>query len=148
MAQTSKLLPLSTPVYSEPPEPAVLKTSLLEPEPSAQDAGPRKLVRPHLPEHLVHTAPRRLRGPAPLQAGVATHSKPAAAAASHAEASYFQKQIQAGTTMVFVLEDGEHVEGVVEWFDRDSIKIRGASRMLLFKRSIKYLYKAGAEEHS
>jgi sRNA-binding regulator protein Hfq len=64
------------------------------------------------------------------------------AAASHAEALYYQKQMQTQTPLVFVLEDGEQIEGIVEWFDRDSVKIRNATRTLIFKRRIKYLYKA------
>ena len=45
--------------------------------------------------------------------------------------------------MVFVLEDGEHIEGQIEWFDRDAIKVRhGGLRTLVYKSSIKYLFKA------
>jgi sRNA-binding regulator protein Hfq len=60
-----------------------------------------------------------------------------------AELFYLQKQIQLQTQMVFVLEDGARVQGVIEWYDRHSIKVRGKSRMLIFKSAIKYLYKAG-----
>ncbi len=66
-----------------------------------------------------------------------------AAAASHAESLYLQKQMQTQTPLVFVLEDGEQLHGVVEWFDQNTIKVRNTTRVLLFKRSIKYLYKAG-----
>jgi sRNA-binding regulator protein Hfq len=54
-----------------------------------------------------------------------------------------RKLMQTQTPMVFVLEDGESIQGVVEWFDRDTIKVRNATRILVFKRSVKYLYKAG-----
>jgi len=60
-----------------------------------------------------------------------------------AELFYLQKQIQLQTQMIFVLEDGARVEGVVEWYDRHSIKVRGKSRVLIYKSAIKYLYKAG-----
>jgi sRNA-binding regulator protein Hfq len=60
-----------------------------------------------------------------------------------AELFYLQKQIQLQTQMVFILEDGARVQGVVEWYDRNSIKLRGKSRMLVYKSAIKYLYKAG-----
>jgi sRNA-binding regulator protein Hfq len=60
-----------------------------------------------------------------------------------AELFYLQKQIQLQTQMVFILEDGERIQGVIEWYDRHSIKVRGKSRLLLFKSAIKYLYKAG-----
>lgn len=45
--------------------------------------------------------------------------------------------------MLFVLEDGEHIEGVIEWYDINSIKIRNGSRILIYKSSIKYMCKAG-----
>lgn len=62
---------------------------------------------------------------------------------SHAEAFYFQKQIQTQTLMAFVLEDGEQIEGYIEWYDRNAIKVRNGSRTLIYKSSIKYLYKVG-----
>ena len=60
-----------------------------------------------------------------------------------AELFYLQKQIQLQTQMVFILEDGARVQGIVEWYDRNSIKVRGKSRVLIYKSAIKYLYKAG-----
>ena len=45
--------------------------------------------------------------------------------------------------MCFVLDDGEKIEGYIEWFDRNAIKIRNSTRILIYKSSIKYLYKAG-----
>jgi sRNA-binding regulator protein Hfq len=67
----------------------------------------------------------------------------AASESSHAEAFYFQKQIQSQTLMVFVLEDGEQIEGLIEWYDREAIKVRhGGIRTLIYKSGIKYLYKA------
>ena len=60
-----------------------------------------------------------------------------------AELFYLQKQIQSQTPMVIVLEDGEHVEGCIEWYDRHTLKVRGRSRVLVFKSAIKYMYKHG-----
>ncbi len=60
-----------------------------------------------------------------------------------AELFYLQKQIQSQTPMVIVLEDGEQVEGCIEWYDRHTLKVRGRSRMLIFKSAIKYMYKQG-----
>jgi sRNA-binding regulator protein Hfq len=60
-----------------------------------------------------------------------------------AELFYMQKQIQAQTPMVIVLEDGEQVEGCIEWYDRNVIKVRGRSKTLVYKDAIKYLYKLG-----
>jgi sRNA-binding regulator protein Hfq len=60
-----------------------------------------------------------------------------------AELFYLQKQIQLQTQMVIILEDGARVQGVIEWYDRNSIKVRGKARVLVYKSAIKYLYKAG-----
>lgn len=61
----------------------------------------------------------------------------------HAELFYLQKQIQSQTPMVIVLEDGERIEGCIEWYDRYSLKVRGRSRTLVYKSAIKYMYKLG-----
>ena len=45
--------------------------------------------------------------------------------------------------MVVVLEDGEKIEGCIEWYDRDSLKIRGRKKTLVYKSAIKYMYKFG-----
>jgi sRNA-binding regulator protein Hfq len=60
-----------------------------------------------------------------------------------AELFYLQKQIQSQTPMVVVLEDGEQVEGCIEWYDRSSLKIRGRQKTLVYKSAIKYMYKFG-----
>ncbi len=60
-----------------------------------------------------------------------------------AELFYLQKQIQSQTPMVIVLEDGEQVEGCIEWYDRHTLKVSGKLRMLVFKSAVKYMYKQG-----
>ena len=60
-----------------------------------------------------------------------------------AELFYLQKQIQSQTPMVIVLEDGELVEGQIEWYDRTALKVRGRNRTLIYKSAIKYMYKLG-----
>lgn len=60
-----------------------------------------------------------------------------------AEVFYLQKQIQSQTPMVIVLEDGEKLEGQIEWYDRGVLKVRGRSKMLIYKSAIKYMYKLG-----
>jgi sRNA-binding regulator protein Hfq len=60
-----------------------------------------------------------------------------------AELFYLQKQIQSQTPMVIVLEDGEQIEGCIEWYDRNSLKVRGRHRMLVYKSAVKYMYKQG-----
>lgn len=65
------------------------------------------------------------------------------AASRHAEQFYLQKQIQTHTPMVIVLEDGERIDGCIEWYDRNSIKVRGRTKTLIYKSAIKYMYKLG-----
>jgi sRNA-binding regulator protein Hfq len=60
-----------------------------------------------------------------------------------AEQFYLQKQIQSQTPMVIVLEDGEKLEGQIEWYDRGVLKIRGRAKILIYKTAIKYMYKLG-----
>ena len=60
-----------------------------------------------------------------------------------AELFYLQKQIQSQTPMVIVLEDGERMEGCIEWYDRGALKILGRSKTLIYKSAIKYMYKLG-----
>jgi host factor-I protein len=63
---------------------------------------------------------------------------------TYAENYYYQKQIQGKTPVVVVMKDGEEVQGVIEWYDRNCIKVnRGSSSLLLYKPSIRYIYKAG-----
>lgn len=58
-----------------------------------------------------------------------------------AELFYLQKQIQSQTSMVIVLEDGEKLQGTIEWYDRGVLKIRGRNKVLIYKSAIKYMYK-------
>jgi hypothetical protein len=128
--------------------------------------GPRKLVRPTLPARTSRDRrfPRREESVLQLHSGAPTASS--SHESSHAESFYFQKQMQAQTPMVFVLEDGEKVEGCIEWYDRNAIKVRcnqvhtgvysgpagsprpgdGVTRALIYKTSIKYLYKVGENQ--
>jgi host factor-I protein len=63
---------------------------------------------------------------------------------THAEIYYYKKQIDAHTPMVLVLQDGEEIEGTIEWYDRGALKInrRSAPNLLVLKRNIKYMFKA------
>jgi sRNA-binding regulator protein Hfq len=61
----------------------------------------------------------------------------------NAELFYLQKQIQAQTPMVIVLDDGEVLEGCIEWYDHNVLKIRGRSKTMVYKSAIKYMYKLG-----
>jgi sRNA-binding regulator protein Hfq len=106
-------------------------------------SGPRKLVRPTLSGRALKDSNHGSRGESPLLAHQAANSTALMDEASHAEAFYFQKQMQMQTLMAFVLEDGEVIEGYIEWYDRYAIKVRNGSRTLIYKSGIKYLYKVG-----
>ena len=64
---------------------------------------------------------------------------------TNAENFYYQKQMQSKTPMVIVLRDGEEIHGVIEWYDRNCLKINrsGAANVMVYKPSIKYMYKEG-----
>lgn len=65
-------------------------------------------------------------------------------AETHAEIYYYKKQIDSHTPMVIVLQDGEEIEGTIEWYDKDALKInrKDAPNLMLLKHNIKYMYKA------
>lgn len=108
---------------------------------AAVPGPPRKLVRPRLDEQAGRMRTHGSRQIPPLLAhqDLALAQSPSG---GHAELFYFQKQIQAQTHMVFVLDDGERIEGVIEWYDLHVIKVRHATRTMIYKSSIKYMYKA------
>ena len=62
---------------------------------------------------------------------------------TNAENFYYLKQMAGKTPMVVVLDDGEKLRGVIEWYDRDCIKVNRIREpnMLVMKRHIKYMYK-------
>ena len=111
--------------------------------------GTRKLVRPRLPEgwdRRVNGDRRRpMAAEEPLTNAGSSEYHPVES--SHAEAFYFQKQMQFQTDMTVVLDDGDHLTGVIEWYDKAVIKLRsGRRRVLIYKNAIKYLYKTS--EHA
>jgi sRNA-binding regulator protein Hfq len=97
------------------------------------EPGNRKLIRPSLNE-LKEQVNRR--PPPPKKASPPDQT--------NAENFYYMKQMQSKTPMVIVLKDGETLQGIIEWYDRCSLKVNreGAPNLLLFKANIKYMYKA------
>jgi sRNA-binding regulator protein Hfq len=63
---------------------------------------------------------------------------------TNAEIFYYKKQIDSRTLMVIVLRDGEEIEGTIEWYDRDALKVNRTDKpnVLLLKHNIKYMFKA------
>jgi len=92
----------------------------------------RKLIRPNLTEikeQLAAHPPRRKQVPPE---------------STNAEAFYYLKQMNGRTPMVVVLKDGEELRGIIEWYDRNCIKVNraGAPNLMVMKDCIKYMYKA------
>lgn len=60
-----------------------------------------------------------------------------------AENYYYLKQMNKKTPMAVVFEGGEVIEGYIEWYDKNCIKLNrdDAPNLLIYKKSIKYLYK-------
>ncbi|MGH9773333.1 MAG: Hfq-like protein [Candidatus Acidiferrales bacterium] len=107
----------------------------------------RKLFRPSLTEVKEQPYPPRL-AQAPMQ-GPIPRKKPAPPEQTHAENFYYVKQMQARTPVTVILSDGEALHGVIEWYDRDCIKLTrfGSPNLMIYKHCIKYLYKEG-DDHS
>lgn len=91
----------------------------------------RKLIRPSLSEIQDQMAqrPQRRRPTPPDQ--------------TNAESFYYIKQMQARTPMAVVLDTGETIRGVIEWYDKGCIKVHraGEPNLLIMKSAIRYIYK-------
>ena len=63
---------------------------------------------------------------------------------TNAENFYYLKQMQSKTHMTIVLNDGEMLHGVIEWYDKDCLKVNrdNEPNLLIYKHNIKYMYKA------
>ena len=114
----------------------------------------RKLIRPSLMRtdhsHSNHNsagAERRERPDRPERGdrGAMGGKKTTPPEQTNAENFYYQKQMQTKTPMVVVLRDGEEIRGVIEWYDKTCIKVNRTSgpNLMIYKPSIKYLYKEG-----
>jgi host factor-I protein len=92
----------------------------------------RKLIRPSLSEIQDQMGARNLQ-----------RKKPAPPEQTNAENFYYIKQMQARTPMVVVLDSGETIRGVIEWYDKSCIKVHRANEpnLLIMKSFIRYMYK-------
>jgi host factor-I protein len=97
----------------------------------------RKLIRPSFSEAKAEVKSQR---PQP-RGGPKRISPPEQ---TNAENFYYLKQMQSKTPMSIVLRDGEILKGVIEWYDKDCLKVNreGAPNLLVFKWNIKYMHKA------
>jgi host factor-I protein len=112
----------------------------------------RKLFRPSLMEPKDPYSSRQSQGQGQPQsqslgAAAAPRKKPIPPEQTFAESFYFVKQMQARTPVAVILTDGEVLRGILEWYDRDCIKLTriGSPNLLIYKHAIKYLYKDGEE---
>jgi len=98
----------------------------------------RKLIRPSLAElkdQVITRPPRR---------------KPSPHEQTNAENFYYLKQMQNSTPMVVVLQDGEVIRGTIEWYDKNSIRVKRYSdpHVMVLKHYIKYLYKENEDKEN
>jgi host factor-I protein len=92
----------------------------------------RRLIRPSLSEVQDQLGAR------------AQRKKPTPPEQTNAENFYYLKQMQARTPMVVVLDQGETIHGVIEWYDKRCIKVHRPNEpnLLIMKSCIRYMYKA------
>jgi len=121
--------------------PALASERSVQKEPFAN----RKLIRPLLNHNSAGPGERRPERGSDRSNGARKAAPPEQ---TNAENFYFQKQMQSKTPMVIVLTDGEEIHGWIEWYDRSCIKVNrtGAPNVMIYKPSIKYMFKEGEAE--
>lgn len=98
------------------------------------ETGNRKAARPSFSDAKDAKDPQAKKG----------IRKPVPPDQTNAENFYYIKQMQSKTPMVIVLKDGEELHGIIEWYDKASLKVNrlDGPNLLLYKSNIKYMYKA------
>lgn len=133
----------------------IIETIPAERAQESEAFGNRRLIRPSLNrnDHNNHNnhnnhsgsamSERRERGERHDRGGAAKKGAPPEQ--TNAENFYYQKQMQNKTPMVIVLIDDEEVHGVIEWYDKSCLKVNrdGEPNLMIYKPSIKYMYKEG-----
>ena len=91
----------------------------------------RKLIRPNLTEIKEQFNSKLNR------------KKPTPPEQTNAENYYFIRQMNSKTPMVILFKDGKEIHGIIEWYDKNCIKVHrnDAPNLLIYKDSIKYIYK-------
>jgi host factor-I protein len=104
----------------------------------------RKLIRPNLTEIKERMSQDKEREKD------AAHKRMHPPTDTFAESYYYLKQMNKKTPMVVVYANGETVEGYIEWYDRNCIKLNRdtAPNLLIYKSSIRCIYKAGETAES
>ncbi len=69
---------------------------------------------------------------------------------TYAENFYYLKQMTAKTVIVIIMEDGEEIRGIIEWYDKNCLKVNRIKEpnLLIMKSKIKYMYKQEEENRS
>jgi len=69
--------------------------------------------------------------------------KPVPPEQTNAESFYYIKQMNSKTPMVLILQDGEELRGVIEWYDKHCLKLNRIDKpnILIPKHNIKYMHK-------
>jgi host factor-I protein len=144
-----------------------IESTPAQPSGDEENFANRKLIRPALPRvdhnhgnhnsnHMQvterHDRPERAfdrgdRGDRGMASGGGRKAAPPEQ--TNAENFYYQKQMQSRTPMVIVLQDGEEVHGIIEWYDKTCIKVirdDGGPNLMIYKPAIKYMFKEGENE--
>jgi sRNA-binding regulator protein Hfq len=112
------------------------QTQITERRPERHDRGERGGG-----ERRFERSDRNDRG---IGSGSAGGRKAAPPEQTNAENFYYQKQMQSKTSMVIVLQDGEEIHGIIEWYDKTCIKVireDGGPNLMIYKPAIKYMFK-------
>ena len=130
--------------------PATPAEASAEARPASDEFSNRKLIRPAFPHReRERERPMPDRGDSPRierteRVGSGMSKKTAPPDQTHAENFYYQKQMQSRTPMVVVLQDGEEIHGIIEWYDKNCIKLNRTGsqpNLLIYKPNIKYIFK-------
>ena len=109
----------------------------------------RKLIRPNFTEIKDKIKageaikPPQMQSQQPQQAPPQPPKKIHPPTDTSAENYYYLKQMSKKTPMAVVFSDGQVIEGYIEWYDRNCIKLNrdNAPNLLIFKSNIKYMFK-------
>lgn len=96
-------------------------------------AAPPEMQQPPLSQ-----TPSQAKGNVPV-----SRRKQIPAEQTNAESFYYLKQMATKTPMVIILEDGEQIRGVIEWYDRHCLKVNRHKEpnLMIMKQCIRYMYK-------
>ena len=94
----------------------------------------RKLIRPNLADLKDQMGPK---------SGGSRATKRVPPEQTNAESFYYLKQMNSKTPMVVVLQDGEEIRGVIEWYDKNAIKFnqKDGPNIVLLKHNIRCMFK-------